>query len=64
MVLDPALYQAAGRLNEAAAEEKLRVMVLSFALQSYAHGLVCRRLLEIMAQKSGCSDLLQGGKKK
>ena len=54
----------AGQLNEEAEEEKLPGMVLTYALQSYAHGLVCRRLLEIMAQKSGCSDLLKGGKKK
>ena len=63
-VLDQALDQADGQLNEEAAEEKLPGMVLTYALQSYAHGLVCRRLLEIMAQKSGCSDLLKGGKKK
>ena len=63
-VLDQALDQAAGQLNEEAEEEKLPGMVLTYALQSYAHGLVCRRLLEIMAQKSGCSDLLRGGKKK
>ena len=63
-VLDQALDQAAGQLNEEAAEEKLPGMVLTYALQSYAHGLVCRRLLEIMAQKSGCADLLKGGKKK
>ena len=63
-VLDQALDQAAGQLNEEAEEEKLPGMVLTYALQSYAHGLVCRRLLEIMAQKSGCADLLKGGKKK
>lgn len=63
-VLDQALNQAAQQLDAEAGEEELPKMVLTYALQSYAHGLVCRRLLEIMAQKRGCADLLKGGKKK
>lgn len=63
-VLDQALNQATEHLDQEAGEEDLPGMVLTYALQSYAHGLVCRRLLEIMAQKSGCTDLLKGGKKK
>lgn len=62
--LDQALTQAADQLDADAAVERLPGMVLTYALQSYAHGLVCRRLLEIMAQKSDRTDLLLGGKKK
>lgn len=62
--LDQALNQAAQQLDENAQVQELPGMVLTYALQSYAHGLVCRRLLEIMAQQSGRTDLLTGGKKK
>ena len=62
--LDQALTQAAQQLDENAQVKDLPGMVLTYALQSYAHGLVCRRLLEIMAQKSDRTDLLLGGKKK
>ncbi|MBM6897202.1 DUF1836 domain-containing protein [Pseudoflavonifractor capillosus] len=62
--LDQALNQAAQQLDENAQVKDLPGMVLTYALQSYAHGLVCRRLLEIMAQKSDRTDLLLGGKKK
>lgn len=62
--LDRALTQATDHLDENAQVEDLPGMVLTYALQSYAHGLVCRRLLEIMAQKSDRADLLLGGKKK
>ena len=62
--LDQALNQAAQQLDENAQVEDLPGMVLTYALQSYAHGLACRRLLEIMAQKSDRADLLLGGKKK
>ncbi len=62
--LDQALTQATDHLDENAQVEDLPGMVLTYALQSYAHGLVCRRLLEIMAQKSDRADLLLGGKKK
>ena len=54
----------ADQLDENAQVEDLPGMVLTYALQSYAHGLACRRLLEIMAQKSDRADLLLGGKKK
>ncbi len=63
-VLDRALNQASEQLNEDAQVEDLPGMVLTYALQSYAHGLACRRLLEIMARKSDRADLLLGGKKK
>lgn len=62
--LDQAVTQAADQLDENAEVEQLPGMVLTYALQSYAHGLVCRRLLEIMARKSDRTDLLLGGKKK
>lgn len=62
--LDQAVTQAADQLDENADVEQLPGMVLTYALQSYAHGLVCRRLLEIMARKSDRTDLLLGGKKK
>lgn len=62
--LDQALNQAAQQLDENAQVEDLPRLVLTYALQSYAHGLVCRRLLEIMARKSDRTDLLLGGKKK
>lgn len=62
--LDQALNQAADQLDENAGVEDLPGMVLTYALQSYAHGLACRRLLEIMARKSDRTDLLLVGKKK
>lgn len=62
--LDRSLSQVADQLDENARVEDLPGMVLTYALQSYAHGLACRRLLEIMAQKSDRADLLLGGKKK
>lgn len=62
--LDQALQEVAQQLDENAQVGDLPRLVLTYALQSYAHGLACHRLLEIMAEKSDCTDLLLGGKKK
>ena len=63
--LDEALSETAQRLDENTSEQDLPKLVLATALRSYADGLVCRRLLAIMAEHSGHADLLNnGGKKK
>ena len=62
--LDEALSETAQRLDENVGEQELPKLVLATALRSYADGLVCRRLLAIMAEHSGHADLLNNGKKK
>lgn len=62
--LDEALSETAQRLDENTSQQDLPKLVLATALRSYADGLVCRRLLAVMAERSGHGDLLNSGKKK
>ena len=52
------------QLDENTTDHDLPKLVLALALRSYADGLACRRVLAIMAQREGKSDLLDKGKKK
>ena len=62
--LDRALIETAVQLDENTTDHDLPKLVLALALRSYADGLACRRVLAIMAQREGKSDLLDKGKKK
>ena len=62
--LDRALTETAEQLDENTTDHDLPKLVLALALHSYADGLACRRVLAIMAQREGKSDLLDKGKKK
>ena len=62
--LDEALSATARRLDENTGDHDLPKVVLDLALRSYADGLACRRVLAIMAQRDGYSELLTGEKKK
>jgi hypothetical protein len=62
--LDQAMNETADALDESTADHDLPKLVLTLALRSYVDGLACRRVLAIMAQREGKSDLLEKGKKK
>lgn len=62
--LDEALTETAERLDENTTDHDLPKLVLALAMRSYADALACRRVLAIMAQREGRSDLLEKGKKK
>lgn len=62
--LDQALNETAEHLDENTAEQDLPKLVLELALRSYVDGLACRRVLAVMAQHAGQSDLLDKKKKK
>lgn len=62
--LDRALTGTAEELDENTTEHDLPKLVLTLALRSYADALACRRVLAIMAEREGRSDLLEKGKKK
>ena len=62
--LDEALAETSQRLDENTTDHDLPKLVLALAMRSYADALACRRVLAIMAQRAGQSDLLQKGKKK
>lgn len=61
--LDQALNETAEHLDENTADQDLPKLVLELALRSYVDGLACRRVLAIMAQREGRSDLLDKKKK-
>lgn len=60
--LDSALTEAADRINPDMEGNELPRLVLEMATRSYAEGLACRRLLEIMAEQNGHGELLKGKK--
>lgn len=62
--LDEALKETSDRLDENTTDHDLPKLVLALAMRSYADALACRRVLAIMAQREGRSDLLEKGKKK
>lgn len=62
--LDEALSETAARLDENTSDHDLPKLVLALALRSYVDGLACRRVLAIMAEREGKSDLLEKGRKK
>jgi phage-related minor tail protein len=62
--LDQAMNETADALDENTADHDLPKLVLTLALRSYVDGLACRRVLAIMAQREGKSDLLEKGRKK
>ena len=62
--LDEALRETADSLDENTTDHDLPKLVLSLALRSYVDGLACRRVLAIMAEREGRSDLLDKKKKK
>jgi hypothetical protein len=62
--LDQAMNETAEALDENTTDHDLPKLVLTLALRSYVDGLACRRVLAIMAQREGKSDLLEKGKKK
>jgi hypothetical protein len=62
--LDQAMGETANALDEDTSDHDLPKLVLTLALRSYVDGLACRRVLAIMAQREGQSDLLDKGKKK
>lgn len=62
--LDEALRETAERLDENTTDHDLPKLVLALAMRSYADALACRRVLSILAEREGKSDLLEKGKKK
>ena len=62
--LDEALTETSERLDVDTSDHDLPKLVLALAMRSYADALACRRVLAIMAERQGKSDLLQKGKKK
>lgn len=62
--LDEALTETAERLDENTTDHDLPKLVLALAMRSYADALACRRVLAIMAEREGKSELLEKGKKK
>ena len=62
--LDAVLTETAENLDENTSDYDLPKLVLSLALRSYVDGLACRRVLAILAEREGKSELLQKGKKK
>lgn len=62
--LDEALAETAAQLDEHTTDHDLPKLVLALALRSYADALACRRVLAIMAEREGRSDLLEKGRKK
>lgn len=62
--LDEALRETAERLDEDTTDHDLPKLVLALAMRSYTSALACRRVLSIMAEREGKSDLLEKGKKK
>lgn len=62
--LDEVLAETAENLDENTTDRDLPKLVLALALRSYVDGLVCRRVLAIMAERQGRTDLLEKGKKK
>ena len=64
ITLDEALTETAERLDENTTDHDLPKLVLALAMRSYADALACRRVLAIMAEREGKSELLEKGKKK
>lgn len=62
--LDEALTETAQRLDENTTDHDLPKLVLALAMRSYADALACRRVLAILAERQGKSDLLEKNKKK
>ena len=51
--LDRALSDCAGRLDTDCPPEELPQLALTLALRSYAEGLACRRIVELIRQREG-----------
>ena len=62
--LDEALTETAQRLDEDTTDYDLPKLVLALAMRSYADALACRRVLAILAERQGKSELLEKNKKK
>ena len=56
--LDEALSDTARHIDEDTADRDLPKLVLDLALRGYSAGLACRRVLAVLAKRSGHEDLL------